>query len=223
MTKLRGAAQFAAFLALLAAAVSPSRASTIFTNIQPGDVFFVGVGIGLIPGDVFNYAGVGFTPDQTYSFDSAELAVSLNSGPNVLNVYLMGNADGIPSGVIESFHLVNDLSSDPATGLITVDSTTHPLLDAGMQYWIVAAGGAKTFASWQENVHNDMGPNASGPTLTTLIRDSDSNVIEALEVDGTSAVPEPESGMLTAAALILLCILARASALLNVTRESPGS
>jgi hypothetical protein len=179
---------------------SAAHADIISSNIQPGDLFGPGVGIGLVPfTGVFNYAGIGFTPSQTYVFDSAELPISLSSGPNVLNVYLMGSGSGLPSGVLESFDLNNAMSTNPSTSFVTIDSVTHPLLDAGMQYWIVAAGGPQTFASWQQNVHNDMGPNVSGASLTSLVRDPDTNVIEAYQVNGTTAVPEPQSWMLTAA------------------------
>jgi hypothetical protein len=131
----------------------------------------------------------------------------------VLNVYLMGSSSGLPSGVLESFDLNGALSTNPSTSLVTIDSVTHPLLDAGMQYWIVAAGGPQTFASWQQNVHGDMGPNVSGPSLTSLVRDSDANVIEAYQVDGTTVVPEPQSWMLTAAGALCLIWRARVSSI----------
>ncbi|PYT26892.1 MAG: hypothetical protein DMG57_20085 [Acidobacteria bacterium] len=44
-----------------------------------------------------------------------------------------------------------------------------------MQYWIVAAGGPQTYASWQQNGHGDMGSNVSGSSLTSLVRDPDTN------------------------------------------------
>jgi hypothetical protein len=105
------------------------------------------------------------------------------------------------------------LSSSPSTSLLTIDSVTHPVLQSGTQYWIVAAGGSSTTAMWEQNVHNVMGPNVSGPSLASLVRDSDSNVIEAYQVDGAAIVPEPESWLLVltgAAALMLrMCRAAR--------------
>ena len=192
-------------IALLGA--SAAHADIISSDIQPGDSFGPGVAIGLVPfTGVFNYAGIAFTPSQNYTFDSTELAISLSSGPNVLNVYLMGSSGGLPSGVLESFD--GALSTNPSTSLVTIDSVTHPLLDAGDQYWIVAAGGPDTFASWQQNIHNDMGPNVSGSSLTSLVRDSDANVIEAYQVNG-AVVPEPQSYMLTAAIALILVWRAR--------------
>jgi len=214
-----------ASLSLIATFAATGRAGTIvYSNIQPGDIFGPGVGIGFIPfTSTFNYAGVGFTAGQDYTFQSMELAASLISGPNVLDVYLMGSLGGLPSGILESFTLNNELSTDPASGLVTIDSVTHPLLAAGMQYWVVAAGGPTTFASWQQNVHNVQGPNVSGPTLTSLVRDPNSNVIEALEVDGTTT-PEPASWTLMLGALALgtgySCYKNRRSATIGSTRAA---
>jgi hypothetical protein len=196
-----------AVLIILGAGIA--NASIVSSNIQPGDVFGPGVAIGIVPFvGVFNYAGIGFTPSQTYTFEDVELAISLSAGPNELAVYLMGDSSGLPSGVIESFDVNGALSTNPSTSLVTIDSVTHPLLQSGTQYWIVAAGGPSTFASWQQNVHNVMGPNVSGPTLASLVRDSNSNVIEAYQVDGAAVVPEPQSWLLvaTGAAVLMLCM-----------------
>lgn len=207
-------------LAFAAACAAPSRAATIYSNIQPGDTFGPGVGIGLIPfTGVFNYAGVGFTAGQTDTFESMELAASLASGPNVLDVYLMSSLGGLPDQVLESFELDNELSTDSSTGLVTIESVTHPQLMAGQVYWVVAAGGSATFATWQQNVHNVQGMNVSGPALTSLVRDSDANIVEAIEVDG-AAVPEPGSWMLTGGALLLGLAYSYRSATKGSTRAA---
>lgn len=190
-------------LATSMACMGPAHADTVYSNIDPGDSFGPGIAIGLVPfTGTFNYAGVGFTPGQNYDLDSLELAVSLTSGPNVLDVYVMSSLGGLPDQVLESFALANQLTPVAATGLVTIDSIVHPELEAGQQYWVVAAGGPTTFAFWQQNVHGIEGPNVSGTSLTTLVRDSDANVIEALDVNGT-VVPEPGNAMLVAGALLL--------------------
>jgi hypothetical protein len=194
--------RFAPFL-IAGLLVTGARADTIYSNIDPGDSFGPGVAIGVVPFvGVFNYAGVGFTPGQNYDLESLELAVSLTSGPNLLDVYVMSSEGGLPDQVLESYTLGDALTTDRATGLVTIDSITHPELLAGQEYWIVAAGGSTTYASWQQNVHGIEGPNVSGTSLTTLVRDADSNVIEALDVNGT-AVPEPRYGILMAGAVVL--------------------
>jgi hypothetical protein len=204
MKRIRNVAVSLLAFVFALACTAPVRASTIiYSNIEPGDTFVEGVAIGVVPFvGVFNYAGIGFESPQNYTFESMVLAASLFSGPNVLDVYLMTSMGGLPDQILESFTLDNELSTDPATGMVTIDSTTHPELLAGHAYWVVAAGGPTTTAFWQENVHGVDGPNVSGPTLGSLQRDSNSNEVEALEVFG-NAVPEPGSWLLTSGALLL--------------------
>ena len=89
-----------------------------------------------------------------------------------------------------------------SAALVTLDSTSHPLLTAGVQYRVVAAGGPSSFVMWNQNELQEMGPNVSGPTLTSLVRDSDMNVREAMLVSGT-AVPEPGTQVLVGVVLML--------------------
>lgn len=196
--------QVALAVAFAMAFAASARASTImYTNIAPGDIFGPGIAIGVIPFvGIYNYAGIGFKAAQNYTFESMEMAVSLNTGPNVLDVYLMASSGGLPGQILESFTIENGLTMNPATGMLTIDSVTHPELLAGDFYWVVAAGGPTTTAFWAQNVHGVEGPNVSGPTLGSLVRDPNSNDVEALEVFG-NAVPEPASWMLTAGALLL--------------------
>ena len=125
------------------------------------------------------------------------------SGPNVLDVYLMLSIDGLPGQILESFTLVDELSTESLTGLVTINSVVHPDLLAGQTYWVVAAGEPLTSASWQENVYGITGPNVSGPSLTDLMLDSDQNLTEAVEVLGDT-VPEPATWMLVCGALAAL-------------------
>jgi hypothetical protein len=72
----------------------------------------------------------------------------------------MSSEGGLPDQVLESFTLGDALPTDRDNGLVTIDSITHPELLAGQEYWIVAAGGPTTYASWQQNVHGivDLSP-----------------------------------------------------------------
>jgi hypothetical protein len=181
-----------------------SDAATIFSNLGPGNsLTSPGIGIGFIPfTSTFNYAGIAFTPiGQSYTLDSVELPLQLSSGPNVADVFVTGDVGGLPSGILESFHLSGALPVGSAA-LVTLDSTSHPLLTAGVQYWVVAAGGPSSFVMWNQNELQEMGPNVSGPTLTSLVRDSDMNVREAMLVSGT-AVPEPGTQVLVGVVLML--------------------
>jgi hypothetical protein len=180
------------------------NAATIFSNLGPGEsLMTAGIGIGFIPfTSTFNYAGIAFTPiGQSFTLDSVELPLQLSSGPNVADVFVTGDVGGLPSGILESFHLSGALPVGSAA-LVTLDSTSHPVLSAGGQYWVVAAGGQSSFVMWNQNELQEMGPNVSGPTLTSLVRDSDMNVREALLVSGT-AVPEPGTQVLVGFFLLL--------------------
>jgi hypothetical protein len=200
------------FPALVLLLATHARASVIFSNLGPGDsLASPGIGIGFIPfTSTFNYAGIGFTPaGQSYMLDSLELALDLVSGPNVADIFLMSDAGGLPGAVLESFHLTGELTSG-ANSLVTINSTHHPLLSAGSQYWIVAAGGPSSFVTWAQNELQEKGPNVSGPALGSLVRDSDSNVREALLANGT-AVPEPGSVFLVTGLLGILFVFVRRS------------
>jgi len=192
-------------LALMLTLAATAQASTIiYSNIQPGDIFGPGIAIGLVPFvGVYNLAGIGFNAGSGYTLDSFQMAVSLFTGPNVLDVYLMDTSGGLPDNVLESWELDDQMTA--STSVLTIDSLTHPLLQPGQEYWIVAGGGPTTTAFWAENAHNITGPNVSGGSLTTLVRDSDQNVVEALEVEGTpvGAVPEPATWTLILSALVL--------------------
>jgi len=130
---------FLAFTFALIFAASGRASTIIYSNIDPGDTFGPGVAIGVEPFvGVFNYAGLGFKAGADHTFDSVEMAVSLFSGPNVLDVYLMGTAGGLPSGILESFELDNELTTDPATGIghdrlghASAPHGRHGVLDSG--------------------------------------------------------------------------------------------
>jgi hypothetical protein len=202
----------ALFTALGTLVATHARASVIFSNLGPGDsLASPGIGIGFIPfTSTFNYAGIAFTPaGQSYTLDSLALPLELISGPNVADIFLTSSAGGLPGSVLESFHLTGALTSG-ANSLVTVGSTNHPLLSAGSQYWIVAAGGPASFVTWAQNELQEKGPNVSGPALGSLVRDSDLNVREALLVNGT-AVPEPGSVFLVTGLAVILVVFVRRS------------
>jgi hypothetical protein len=193
-------------------AATHARASVVFSNLGPGDsLASPGIGIGFIPfTSTFNYAGIAFTPaGQSYTLDNLEVPLELVSGPNVADIFLTNNAGGLPGSILESFHLTAKLTSG-ANSLVTIDSTNHPLLSAGSQYWIVAAGGPSSFVTWAQNELQETGPNVSGPALGSLVRDSDANVREALLVNGT-AVPEPGSVFLATGLAVIVVLLVRRS------------
>jgi len=99
----------------------------------------------------------------------------------------MSDLNGLPDMVLESFTLTDKMSTDPATGVVKIASVEHPQLEAGHNYWVVAVGGTATFANWMQNTHSIQGPNVSGPSLTDLQRDANTNVVPAMAVVGSVA------------------------------------
>jgi hypothetical protein len=209
----------ALFTALILLAATHARASIVFSNLGPGNsLTSPGIGIGFITfTSTFNYAGLEFTPTgQSYTLDSIQLPLQLISGPNIADIFLTSNAGGLPGAILESFQISGALTSG-GNSLVTIASTSHPLLSAGSQYWVVAAGGPSSFVTWAQNELQETGPNVSGPTLGSLVRDSDSNVREALQINGT-AVPEPSSALLLTASAISIVAFAKRHRVLGLSR-----
>jgi hypothetical protein len=94
-----------------------------------------------------------FTPTgNSYTLDSIKLAVELESGTDRILVSLVDDSSGRPgTSALESFS-VTGLAPWPAGSVLTVDSLTHPVLNAGTQYWLVLVGGdSTTSAGWNLN------------------------------------------------------------------------
>jgi PEP-CTERM motif len=109
---------------------------------------------------------------------------------------------GLPGGVIETFHFSNAMGSfGNINPLLVANSTTHPLLLAGTQYWLIAFGPATIDAAWAFNSIGDVGPHACrastfpppqcGTTPDWIVTDLQHG---AFRISGTP-VPEP-SGLL---------------------------
>jgi hypothetical protein len=200
----------ALFTVFLLLSATPARASIVFSNLGPGNSLrSPGIGIGFITfTSTFNYAGLAFTPtDQSYTLDSIQLPLQLISGPNIADIFLTSDVGGLPGSIIESFQIAGALTSG-GNLLVTLISTSRPLLSAGSQYWVVAAGGPSSFVTWAQNELQETGPNVSGATLGSLVRDPDSNVREALQINGT-AVPEPSSALLLTVSAISIVLFAK--------------
>jgi hypothetical protein len=113
---------------------------------------------------------------------------------DVINVALTNNVGGLPGGVIESFSIGTGILGtlgDP-NPLIVENSSLHPSLLAGTQYWItVSLAAATSSVAWNWN-------NTSDPADEALSLDGGTTwgsyglTPGAFEVDGTPAtVPEP--------------------------------
>jgi len=150
-----------ALLGLMAGAAGDARADVVLYNdFGPGNTYSSGYfgmsGPLSAPGtsDTANGFIVPGAVGTSYTLTSITLAVALISGENVLNVALMSDYNGLPGAVIESFQFTNAMSlvtPNPTFPPLEVDSTLHPVLQAGNRYWLAAFGTGDQQAVWYAN------------------------------------------------------------------------
>ena len=137
---------------------SNSQAEVIFSNFGPGDSYDTLCGWTT---SLDNDVGMAFTPIGTdFHLERIELAGSLAGGCE-MDVWLM-TGDFHPDTIIETFHQIG-----PLNGIMSMDSSLHPILEADTQYWIVASfiqecSPFGELAGWYSNNINDQGPVAQG-------------------------------------------------------------
>ncbi len=128
--------------------ISPAGADTLMDTGTPGGW------LGYYGYDVFvgQSVAIAFTPTQDYSFDNVSLWLMSNDfdgAGRMLNISLQTNAGGgttpAPSGtMLESWaHATEAVGWAPT--LETLNSVSHPLLQAGQTYWIVASSNEPAF------------------------------------------------------------------------------
>ena len=110
----------------------------VYNSFGPGNSFVAYADWGISgagnPGDVGH--GESFVPGLTGNLDTLQVAVGqLSGGTGLVNFYVAADAGGIPGGVMESFM---NVAAPASASLVTMDSITHPLLQAGANYWLYA-------------------------------------------------------------------------------------
>jgi hypothetical protein len=190
---------FVIALLVSAAPFTPVRADIIFSDFGSGDTFNCCLGYGLGNGAASGNAGftvaASFTPLSRALLNTLELGVSLDISGNLrpdLNVRLMSDSGGLPGGIIESF-LLSGVTIAPV--IVSANSTAHPLLERGVQYWVAAAPPDLVDGKigWLLNSTGASAPLVAarvgaGPWGTT------GTVQPAFRVSGTpTTVPEPAS------------------------------
>lgn len=185
-------AGFKLFFASFALGTSYGATVTVFDNFGPGDTFIhnggqaIGV-IGWLGSLVVKTAAMPFTSGANYTLDRVELAASLDNGANELDVWLTNTVSGLPGSVLESYHFSGAMGffATPNIPILSVNSSLHPLLQAGSQYWLLATS-IQAYAVW--NNSTDVGLNVyrfdSDPWTT------DDGSVGAFRI---TATPVPES------------------------------
>jgi len=166
----------------------PCYAGPIFSTLGLGNTYDISNGwifgtcSDIDMGNQFSLAG-----PKSYSLDTIELAVSLRSGPNKLDVWLMGDIAGKPGIIIEAFSFT---PTGQNTSLLVGDSILQPVLSPGTEYWLVAsASSTDTEADWMKSSPTVMGTTAqkqsTGPWTV-----SPNEILGAFRVSGTP-IPAP--------------------------------
>ncbi|MCC6323066.1 MAG: hypothetical protein IT438_16710 [Phycisphaerales bacterium] len=162
-----------ALWSMIAAAPPAARADVVFDNFDAGGGFHPQsnlVAAAANSSSTTNRLAVQFqvgTGGAGFTLDSITLPISQSAGaPNVLRVRLAADAGGTPptpGATIEVLSLNQPVPpfSNPFTTTTTFNSVTHPLLSAGVRYWIVTElsmlPGASVDYRWYFNT--------SGPTV----------------------------------------------------------
>lgn len=189
-------------------AIPQAHADVIFDNFGPDDGYMADTGWALSAGfpDVANsftmVSGAG-----AYRLDSLTLVLTEAIGgvPNVVDVALMSDADGLPGATLETFTLHNAM---PPGGPqlyppLVLPSAAHPVLTEGTRYWVMATvapytTSAGVYVSWKWNSTGDTAPFAYRKAeVEQWSMNPGSNPRGVFRVEGTP-VPEPATMVLTA-------------------------
>jgi len=130
----------------------PCHAGQIFSTLDSGNTYdisngwVVGTSSDIDVGSRFSFIG------PTYCLDTIELAVSLDSGPNMINVRLVSDASGKPGILMEAFNFINMGLTGQNNPLLIGHSVLHPILNPGTDYWlVVSTPSTGTQAAWMKS------------------------------------------------------------------------
>jgi hypothetical protein len=192
MLKLRAFIVFALVLAGLQ--VRNASAVSVYDNFGPGDTYDTGAGWPVVgPTNGFTLeAAMRFAPSGNYSFVAADLAAGLVSGTNSITVTLASDNSGAPGAAIETFQLNNDMGTfGVANAPLEADSVTHPILDSGVTYWLVASATGDTYAIWNDSLSDTSGGSGNAGTGWSF---QSGNPTAAFSITGAALTPVPEPG-----------------------------
>jgi hypothetical protein len=176
----------------------PVSAATIYSNFSAGDTFNPNSGflIGEFGGTVFAEAQEFSPSGNSYTLDEVQLVMNAPFAPvdNELTITVSSSdINGLPGTVLESFDVLNALGMNV---IITADSSIHPLLLDGVNYWLTAAFTNPSSSSdevfWNSSVNSSAVFSDTAFQLNGGAWQAESTTnMGAFEIDGTIAqVPE---------------------------------
>jgi len=136
---------------------------TVFDNYKPnfGTATFDGQVINpihypRIDRDVAN----SFVPTASGVVSDIWATVTMVSGVNEVDLWLMSDSGGAPDHVLEMWHLTNAMGLRGGLNPpVHVEGDGSTFLEEGEQYWLVASAPPETVAMWMYNGVGDMGAN----------------------------------------------------------------
>ncbi len=185
----------------LAAASSAGAQLVVFNNFGPGDTYNALSGLTLVAPTLDGYQ---FVPSASGKLDKIELALSHNSGPNLAQVYLVGDSSGHPDtgNVLESW----TTNSMPQFGNnntpLVLPSVAQPMLSNGTPYWIYVDTNLSfsTMATWNQNTTNGMGMWAqrANPLTPWSVQNQTQGAFRVTVQGPGSATPVPAAPVVSA-------------------------
>lgn len=156
-----GAVALSALLWLASAGGASAEVVTVFDNYKPnfGTATFDGQVINpLSPQRDRDYAN-SFIPTTSGIVSDIWATVTMVSGVNELDLWLMSDGGGTPDRVLEMWHLTNAMGLRGGLNPpVHVQGDGSTFLQAGEQYWLVASAPLPTVAQWMFNGVSDTGP-----------------------------------------------------------------
>ena len=110
----------------------------IYNGFLPGDTYSNTRGdFGKFGSNDYIKEAAAFTAPYASALTTIDIALGYRQGPNLVTVSLFSDNAGVPGVPIETFLLSNVVQPTGTHGsIITLDSTLHPILTGGAQYWI---------------------------------------------------------------------------------------
>jgi hypothetical protein len=200
---------------VLAALDTPAHADVIYSNFNPGDLFYSQGGLAIESagalGGIEQVPAAWFVSSANFSVTQLDLALSTEFGNNLVNVALeTDSGGGFPSGIVLASTTLTGLPSVfNATTLLTNDFTTWTLssgvnITAGERYWVVCAASGDTSALWNASPVGDPHGAALEPMIFSGWR---STLAGTYRVIGNLSVTAPEPASLAFLGMVALPIV----------------
>ncbi len=111
----------------------------VYNSFGPGNSYITYADWGVIGASAGGFVGHAelFVPSVSGNLYSLQVAVGQRSGgTGLVNFSVAADNGGTPGVKLENFS--NVLAPSPASGVVTINSITAPLLQAGVTYWLCA-------------------------------------------------------------------------------------